>query len=378
MRHTYITINQAHCQHNLSTIKQRTHARLLAMVKADAYGHGIAPIVQALGGASGFGVACMAEALQVKDCLGDDPRPVVLIEGVFCFAEWQQAVAHGLMAVIHHKAQLSYALDRTPAKDSPSATVWLKLNTGMNRLGFDETSIMDAAERLIGAGYQLILTSHFACADTSDAPLNAEQIARFGRVLTLLKQRFGGQIHASLCNSAGLFAFGHVHYDWVRVGIALYGSSPLCGVSRSALNLVPVMGFYASVIAIHTLKKGETVGYGARWTADKATTIAIISAGYGDGYPRVVNGDAKVAIKGEHYPIAGRVAMDMIAIEIGTADIGIGDQVELWGDTISVDQVATWADTIGYELLCRVTQRPKRVIRPLGQKNQIPKLVDNP
>lgn len=376
MRNTFITINQQHCQHNLATLKQRTKAHLLAMVKADAYGHGIAPVVASLGGADGFGVACMAEAIQVKACLPkDDPRPIVLIEGVFDFTEWQQVTDMGLMAFIHHRPQLDYALAHIPKKNSNSATVWLKLNTGMNRLGFDPQSAIVAAEQLIDKGYQLVLTSHFACADTPKHPLNQSQITCFNNVFTALQRRFGDKVQASLCNSAGLLTFKEAHYDWVRTGIALYGGSPLSTVTAKELNLSPVMGFYASVIAIHHLKKGETVGYGALWTADKDTTVAIISAGYGDGYPRVVT-DAKVAIAGTLYAVVGRVAMDMMAIELGTTSVCIGDKVELWGDIISIDQVAGFAGTIGYELLCRVTARPTRLYPP-NQKNQTQALVNN-
>lgn len=376
MRDTTITINQDNCQHNLAVLKHHTNAHLLAMVKADAYGHGISPIATALTAADGFGVACLAEALELKKYLKDDPRPIVLIEGVFCFTEWQQTIDEQLMVVIHHKQQLDYAIRQTPPKGSPTATIWLKLNTGMNRLGFGEHAVIEAASCLIKLGYRLILTSHFACADDKEHPLNATQMAFFDHTLAQLKQRFGKHIGASLCNSAGFFQFGDHHHDWVRIGIALYGSSPLIKTTAHALNLKPVMSFFAKVIAIHHLKKGETVGYGALWVADKDTTVAIVSAGYGDGYPRVVSG-AKVAIGKRCYPLVGRVAMDMMAVQVDDT-VCIGDRVELWGETIGIDQVAHWADTISYELLCRVTQRPKRIIIPPVQKIQTPRLADNP
>ncbi len=362
MRSAILSINKDYLQHNITTLKQHTRARLLAMVKANAYGHGVDAIVPYLGEVDGFGVACMAEALAVKACLDkSDTRPIVLIEGVFSELEWQTATKENLMAVIHNAIQLEYALQAPPPKDSKTRQVWLKLDSGMHRLGFDPEAIIAVAKRLIDKGYELILTSHFACADESRHPMNARQIKTFQNILAFLTYKFGNRIQASLCNSAGLFNFTDCHYDWVRPGIALYGSSPLSDQSAQDLNLKPVMRLSAQVMAIHTLSSGESVGYGALWTAPVPTRVGIVSIGYGDGYPRVVQ-NGKVGIHGRTYAIIGRVAMDMLAVDLEDSEVAIGDNVELWGDTISVDSVARTANTLGYELLCRTTQRPTRLV----------------
>lgn len=363
MRHSQITLHTAHLAHNLATLKARTTAKVLAMVKANAYGHGVEMVVPALAQADGFGVACMSEALAVKSCLSvDDNRPIVLIEGVFGQAEWQQAISERFMAVIHQSEQLDYALADVPSMDSPTRTIWLKYNTGMNRLGFDKTATIQACHALIKKGYKVILTSHFACADDTTHALNAKQIHDFDEVLTTLKADYPN-IQGSLCNSAGIVNFPHAHYDWVRTGIALYGSSPVSDQSAHTLGLKPAMTLSAKLMAIHHLTQGETVGYGGRWTAKRPARIGIISMGYGDGYPRVVN-DAKVLINGQISPIVGRVAMDMMAIDISDCQADIGDDVILWGnDKLSIDDVAGFAGTIGYEVMCRMTGRPVRVVK---------------
>lgn len=358
MRTATIRICRSNLDHNAVLLKSKTKAKLLAMVKADAYGHGIEAVVPALTAADGFGVACMSEALQVKSCLKDN-RPIVLIEGAFGADEWQQAIAYNLQCVIHHQAQLEYALALIPPFDCATRTVWLKVNTGMNRLGFDPTNAKQAAQTLMGAGYRVILTSHFACADTPHHPMNHAQIARFEALLGTLKNNHPN-LQASMCNSSALFALPQCHHDWVRAGIALYGASPLDRCAKT-LGLRPVMRLSAQVMAIHSLKAGETVGYGASWQAQQDTTLGIVSIGYGDGYPRHIQ-NAKVWLNNAPVPIVGRVAMDMTAIDLAHTPAKIGDEVEFWGERVAIDKVARWAGTISYELFCRLTSRPLRVL----------------
>lgn len=359
MRATYIDIDLNCIRHNVDVVKrQAPRSKLLAMVKADAYGHGVGNVFAAMDKADGFGVACLSEALALKAAMGQDARPVVLIEGVFGEKEWIEAIQNDFMALIHHRDQLDFALRHKPKPQSRSARVWLKYNTGMNRLGFDEKSALQAGKALLQAGYTLILTSHFACADDPSCPINGEQIARFEALLCALKTRGGGRVFASLCNSAGIFTTNR-HYDWVRSGIALYGASPLASQSAAALNLKPAMRFCAQVMAIHRLQAGQSVGYGALWRATKPTDLAIVSAGYGDGYPRAAQ-NAFVSINQKRCPVVGRVAMDMLAVDIGGQNVALGDTVTLWGDDPSVDAIAACAQTVGYELLCRATARPQR------------------
>lgn len=233
----------------------------------------------------------------------------------------------------------------------------------MNRLGFGHDEVLSSAKALINQGHHLILTSHFACADDKDNPANTAQIAHFSDVLNTLKAQYGNKVQGSLCNSAGIINFPHVHHDWVRAGIALYGGTPLAHVFADKLGLAPVMNFTAQIFAIHELNAGEEVGYGGLWTADKPTRIGVLSVGYGDGYPRVVSG-AKVLITkdNQHHiaPVVGRVAMDMMMIDISNVPAGVGDTVVLWGKHLPADEVAGWANTISYELFCKTTKRPTR------------------
>lgn len=364
MRFATVSIHQANLSHNLNQIKSRTTARVLAMVKANAYGHSVERAVPALLGADGFGVACMSEALDVQavlDGLGV-VKPVVLMEGVFSQTEWQQAIERDFAVVIHHQQQLDWACQTLPNDDSATRQIWLKYNTAMNRLGFDKDSVIKACDVLMDKGYRVILTSHFACADDKDNPTNAKQIDAFDECYQLLKAKFGEKIQGSLCNSAGIVNFPKSHYDWVRTGIALYGSSPVADVSRDELGLRAGMSLTAKIMAIHQLNVGEQVGYGGLWTAHQPSVIGIVSIGYGDGYPRVIHGGQALVMgdKPTLCPIVGRVAMDMLAVDLTLCSVGVGASVILWGDGLSIDDVAKQAGTIGYELMCRLTARPDR------------------
>lgn len=369
MRNTTITINQTALAHNLSTIKHTLNpsqsTKVLAMVKANAYGHGIAHTLAGLREADAFGVACMSEALEVQavcQTLGMD-QPIVLIEGVFSQEEWLLALEHGFGCVIHDNAQLDFAIKHPAKPESFTHTVWLKYNTGMNRLGFDKDGAIHAAKTLHQAGYKMILTSHFACADEPNHPITTKQITRFDELLHILSTDIDAQIQASLCNSAGIFSQPDCHHDWVRAGIALYGGKAVANRTASELGLRPAMTFCTKIFAAHQLSVGESVGYGGLWIADKPTRIGVLSVGYGDGYPRVVHG-AKVLIIKENQsylvPIVGRVAMDTMMIDITDLPLDVDDEVLLWGDGLSASEVASWANTIDYELFCKTTSRPTR------------------
>ena len=363
-----ITIKPAAITHNLSQVKALApKSKVLAMVKANAYGHGVAAVLPALQQADGIGVATLREALEARQ-LGWD-KTIGLIEGAFTVDEWQQAINHDISCVIHHAPQLQWALEQIPPVDSATRVVWIKYNTGMNRLGFNTQTLISAAKSLHDAGYQLILTTHFANADNQDHPLNAIQIQRFNDMLITLRQTVSTNIKGSLCNSAGIVNFPEHHHDWVRPGIMLYGSAPVIDQSAYTLNLQPAMEFSAQIIALQTVQAGDAIGYGSRWIAQQDVKTALVSIGYGDGYPRVVNGDAYVsvidAVNQQRYSCAviGRVAMDMIVIDVSAVpeSNALNSKVILWGDAPHVDEVATHANTIGYELLCRLSVRPNRI-----------------
>ena len=368
-----ITIKTAAITHNLAQVKKLAPtAKVLAMVKANAYGHGVAAILPALQQAKpqaeGIGVATLIEALEARQ-LGWD-KTIGLIEGAFTKDEWQLAIEHDISCVIHHEAQLTWALENTPPATSATRVVWLKYNTGMNRLGFNDQTLIPAAKRLHEAGYQLVLTTHFANADDRAHPLNAIQIQRFNDMLQTLKETVSSDVKGSLCNSAGIVNFPEHHHDWVRPGIMLYGSTPVIDKSARDLDLQPAMEFSAQIIALQTVNAGDGIGYGSRWTAMQDTKTALVSIGYGDGYPRVVSDNAYVsvidAINRQSYPCAvvGRVAMDMIVIDVSTVpeSVALDSKVILWGDAPHVDEVAAHAETISYELLCRLSARPNRTI----------------
>ena len=368
-----ITIKTAAITHNLAQVKKLAPtAKVLAMVKANAYGHGVAAILPALQQAKpqaeGIGVATLIEALEARQ-LGWD-KTIGLIEGAFTKDEWQLAIEHDISCVIHHEAQLTWALENTPPTTSATRVVWLKYNTGMNRLGFNDQTLIPAAKRLHEAGYQLVLTTHFANADDRAHPLNAIQIQRFNDMLQTLKETVSSDVKGSLCNSAGIVNFPEHHHDWVRPGIMLYGSTPVIDKSARDLDLQPAMEFSAQIIALQTVNAGDGIGYGSRWTAMQDTKTALVSIGYGDGYPRVVSDNAYVsvidAINHQSYPCAvvGRVAMDMIVIDVSTVpeSVALDSKVILWGDAPHVDEVAAHAETISYELLCRLSARPNRTI----------------
>lgn len=368
-----ITIKPAAITHNLGQVKKLApKSKVLAMVKANAYGHGVAAVLPALQQAEqqadGVGVATLMEALEARQ-LGWD-KTIGLIEGAFTKDEWQLAIEHDISCVIHHEPQLIWALDNTPPATSATRVVWLKYNTGMNRLGFNDQTIIAAAKRLHEAGYQLILTTHFANADDHAHPLNTIQIQRFNDMLHTLKETVSSDVQGSLCNSAGIVNFPEHHHDWVRPGIMLYGSTPVIDKSAQQLDLQPAMEFSAQIIALQAVNAGDGIGYGSRWTAMQNTKTALVSIGYGDGYPRVVDDNAYVSVidagNRQSYPCAviGRVAMDMIVIDVNTVPESsvLNSKVILWGDAPHVDEVATHANTISYELLCRLSARPNRTI----------------
>ena len=358
-----ITINPAAITHNLAQVKKLAPtAKILAMVKANAYGHGVAAVLPALQQgeqqADGIGVATFMEALEARQ-LGWD-KTIGLIEGAFTADEWQLAIEHDISCVIHHEPQLMWALEKTRPTTSATRVVWLKYNTGMNRLGFNDQTLIPAAKRLHKAGFQLILTTHFANADDCAHPLNAIQIQRFNDMLQTLRETVNSDVEGSLCNSAGIVNFPEHHHDWVRPGIMLYGSTPVTDKSARDLDLQPAMEFSAQIIALQTVNAGDGIGYGSRWTAMQDTKTALISIGYGDGYPRAFPKQNYVAINGQTTRVIGRVAMDMIAIDVTGLNAPLGTIVELWGKNRLVDDVAEANGTIGYELLCRMSNRPVR------------------
>ncbi|KAA8735017.1 alanine racemase [Acinetobacter qingfengensis] len=359
MRQASITIHKAALQHNLQRVKQLApKAKTICMVKANAYGLGVENAIHALDQADAFGVACLQEALEIRAT--GNHKPITLIEGVFSETELLTAIKEKCECIIHHRQQLDWLLHHKTAYQNAGLKVWIKLNSGMNRLGFKVPEIINVIHQLKDENFHCVLAMHFANADVPEHPMNQQQIDQLLHVKAVCEP-----IEVSCCNSAAIYNYPELHFDYVRPGIMLYGASPFDDRSAKDLGLQTTMTFTAGVMAINRIKAGEKVGYGSRFIAEKDISIAVVSIGYGDGYPRAYQVPVFVAINGQRFAHAGRVSMDMMTIDItGYEDqIHPGTSVELWGEHISVDEVAAANGTIGYELLCRLTERPKRIIQ---------------
>lgn len=353
MRQATVSIDREALQSNLNRVKQLApQAKIVSMVKANAYGHGLHDCLAALNATDAFGVACLAEALQIRDV--GDQHDVTLIEGVFALDEMPIAITNRFEVVIHQQQQLDWLIQHQDAYLAQGLKVWVKLNSGMNRLGFKHPEIIAIIQDLQSRGFNCVLTMHFANADR-DYPLNDLQVQQFLKVKTAC-----APILASCCNSAAIYKWPELHFDYVRPGIMLYGASPFADQSVDQLKLTPVMSFNAAIIATNQIQAGEYVGYGSTFQAEHDMQIAIVSIGYGDGYPRAYSKQNYVSINGQAVALVGRVSMDMIAIDITGLNVEIGQPVELWGKQRLVDDVAAANGTIGYELLCRLSQRPQR------------------
>ena len=353
MRQATIYIDSEALQYNLNRVKQLApHSQIVSMVKANAYGHGVQDCLAALNATDAFGVACLEEALEIRR-LGYT-QPITLIEGVFTEDEMGEVIQQKLECVVHRHEQVEWLIQNKEAYNALGLKVWVKLNSGMNRLGFKINEIIAVIHQLKSLNFNCVLTMHFANADV-DHPLNEQQIQQFLDVKNACEP-----ILASCCNSAAIYKYPNLHFDYVRPGIMLYGATPFVDKDVNELDLKPVMSFEAEIIALNQIQAGESVGYGSTFTATNSMQIAIVSIGYGDGYPRAYVKPNYVAIDKQLTPVIGRVSMDMIAIDTTNLQVKVGTKVELWGKTRLVDDVANANGTIGYELLCRLSNRPQR------------------
>lgn len=342
-------------QHNLRQVRLRaSRSRVMAVVKADGYGHGLAWVARTLNGSvDAFGVSSMEEGIQLRET--GVSRPICLLEGFFSADELPLLARHGLEPAIHHEGQLQALAQAAPGL---KLSVWLKMDTGMHRLGFAPAAVPDVLKQLRGysAVADIRVMSHFARADIASDPDTQAQIDTF------LKQIQGLGLESSLANSAGILAWPQSHLDWVRPGIMLYGGSPVEGKSAAQLDLKPVMTLQTALIAVHARCQGEAIGYGGDWRCPQNMPVGVAAIGYGDGYPRHAVPGTPVLVNGSRVPLVGRVSMDMITLDLRTQpNARAGDAVELWGAGLSVDEVAKCAGTVSYELMCHVTERIPRI-----------------
>lgn len=350
-RPAQITISLASLKHNYQQVKALApSSRVLAMVKSNGYGHGISRIAKGLPEADAFGVACIEEGMLLREA--GIKHAVVLMEGLFDASELDLATQQGFSLVVHHFEQVEM-LEKHPQKKPLS--VWLKIDTGMHRLGFQPEQAIQAYSRLMECESVIKpigLMTHFAESDSSERAHTLKQIELFDSATSNLTGP------RSLANSAGIIAWPSAHGDWVRPGIMLYGVSPFHGHRGVEHHLKPVMTLGTQLIAIHQINKGERIGYGGTWTSPEEMLMGIVAVGYGDGYPWRAKSGIPVLVNGRPCPLVGRVAMDMLAVDLRTqTDAKVGDSVILWGPGLPVEVIAEQSGTSPYELLTRITQR---------------------
>lgn len=346
-----VNLNLTALRKNFSRVKKLSpKSCILSVVKADAYGHGLTQVAETLQQSDAFGVACVEEAMELRDA--GVMKPILLLEGPFSFEELTVVAALKLDIVVHNEEQI-LMIERFQSEYL--LPVWLKIDTGMHRLGFEPESIKQVYNKLLSLKNvkdEIVLMSHYADAGNPDANITKLQSTKF---LELTQDLSGKR---SICNSAGIINQANSHYDYVRPGLMLYGVSPINNMVSADFDLIPVMSLHSALIAIKQVSKGETVGYGATWQCPEDMPVGIVAIGYGDGYPRHAKSGTPVIINGLQTQLIGNPSMDMITVDLrGIRGAKIGDPVELWGESLPVDLVAKHAETIAYELLSGVHKR---------------------
>lgn len=351
MEITRAVINLKNLQHNLQVLQRKApNSKVLAVIKANAYGHGMVEIAKALNDVFAFGVARLNEALILRKA--GITKPIVLLEGFFDSQDLPTLVDYDLQTVIHSNEQVQALINSRLTKP---LKIWLKLDTGMHRLGFLAKQFDQSYERLKtceNVQTPINLITHFNCSDEIDNPLTAKQTTLFNR---LVKKESGLN---SLANSAAILAWPETHADIIRPGIALYGVSPIEDKASHTFNLKAVMTLKSQLIAVRPHQAGESVGYGALWRAKQDTILGVVAVGYGDGYPRLAPEGTPVLVNGRIVPIVGRVSMDMLTVDLGiNSHDKVGDDVTLWGDGLPANEVATHTGSLAYELVTKLTSR---------------------
>ena len=344
-------IDLAALRHNLARVRAAAPGcRVAAALKANAYGHGLLRAARALEAADVFAVARCDEALALREA--GIRKPILVLEGFLQPEEVTLCRQHGLQATIHHESQLQM-LEAAP-RDKPLA-IWLKIDTGMHRLGFAPERVPTVLARLAAcpnAAPNPRLMSHLARADHREDSFTRYQLEVFNTTTR------GIAAERSLANSGGILGWPETHFDWVRPGIMLYGSSPFNQGSGADQGLRPVMTLESRLIAIQHYAAGEAVGYGGTWRCPRDSRIGVAAIGYGDGYPRHAPSGTPVLVNGQRAPLAGRVSMDMITIDLTDLPAArVGDPVVLWGRGLPAEEIARQVDTITYELFCKITPR---------------------
>jgi alanine racemase len=350
-RPSRVVIDKQALKHNLQRVRELApDSKIMAIIKADAYGHGLVRVANTLNDADAFGVACLEEAEQLRSA--SITNPIVLLEGPHKAVDLSAIVQLQLEIVIHNEFQLDILEQAT--LDKP-LQVWVKIDTGMHRLGFSLENITNILKRVadcknIKPSFRLM--THLATANEQNNPLTQQQLENF-------KQACDGlEAEKTIANSAAVIGFPETHADWNRPGLMLYGVSPMADKHAHELRLKPVMTLESELISIQKLKKGEPVGYGATWRCPEDMPVGVVAAGYGDGFPRHAKSGTPVLVNDVRCALIGRASMDMLTIDLrNQPQANVGDRVVLWGESLPVEEIAQYADTIPYELLCGVHKR---------------------
>ncbi len=342
-------------QHNLQQARQAApDSNVIAVIKANAYGHGMSLVAHALNNADAFAVASIEEAINLRE--SGIHQPIILLEGFFDADDLLLLQAYSLEPVIHSSQQIEML---EQASFTYAFDVWLKIDTGMHRLGFapEQTKQVYARLKECDAVETIHVMTHFSSADDQESLSTPYQISLFKRTL----EEAGITSTTSLANSAGILGFPDSHADWVRPGIMLYGACPFVDTDIESLSLQPAMNLVSELISVRDVMRGESVGYGGEWTCPETMSVGVVACGYGDGYPRHAPEGTPVLVNGQRVPLIGRVSMDMITVDLRGCDATVGDTVQLWGDQLPADEIAHHAGTIAYELFCNIAPRVPRI-----------------
>lgn len=343
-------------RHNCAlAAKLAPQSKIVAAVKANAYGHGAIELARALESqVPVFGVACIEEAIELRDA--GIKKPILLLEGTFSANEVIVASQQNFWAMVENHEQVDAIIN---ADIAAPIVVWIKIDSGMHRLGVppeDTKAVYAALKDSVNVQPEIVMATHFACSDELDNDFTLRQIQCFKETVADIDAPL------SMANSAGILGWEEARADWNRPGYMLYGSSPFPRSHENGDQLKPVMTLKSAVIGVREIAVGQSVGYGSSWTAERTSKIATVAMGYGDGYPRHAPSGTPVLVNGQRVALAGRVSMDMITVDVtDLADVKIGDEVILWGENLPVNEVAASAGTIGYELLTRMPLRTPRI-----------------
>jgi alanine racemase len=353
----YAVLNLDAVAHNLAVVKRcAPEAKIMAVIKANGYGHGLLRIAEVLASADAFAVARVDEGIRLRKA-GITKR-IAVLEGFTCLEEFEALLAYQLDAVVHSAVQVDILEQR---KEQGVCAIWLKLDTGMNRLGFKAKEFDAIYQRLTQCSIikqPINLMTHLANADDLKDDTTHTQIKRFKQTLATMTLALQTGSECSIANSAGILAWHEALSDWVRPGVMLYGISPFLDRTGEQLGLKPIMELHSRLIAVKSLDVGDKVGYSGTWVCEKPTLLGVVAIGYGDGYPRYAKAGTPILVNGQRVPLIGRVSMDMITVDLATQPLAKpGDTVTLWGEGLPVEEIALAADTIPYTLVCGVTQR---------------------